>query len=160
VRREVALLDHDQPLGPVISFESALEHSMTSRRVNLTLMSLFSGAALILGAVGLYGVLSYLVGQRRREIGVRIALGAQRRDVLQLIISNGMRLALTGIGLGLIGSLACMRLLASLLYGVSATDPAIYAAITILLGTVALCAAYIPDKRAAGVDAVEALRYE
>lgn len=160
VRREVASLDRDQPLGPVITFESALEHSMTSRRVNLTLMSLFSGAALILGAVGLYGVLSYLVGQRRREIGVRLALGAQRRDVLQLILGNGMRLALTGIALGLIASFAFMHLLASLLYGVSATDPAIYTAITILLGAVALCAAYIPAKRAAGVDAVEALRYE
>jgi putative ABC transport system permease protein len=133
---------------------------MAPRRMNLMLISIFSASALVLGAVGLYGVMSYFVGQRRSEIGVRIALGAQRRDVLRLIIGNGMRLAIAGIAIGLFGALALMRLLTSLLYEVSATDPAVYAAISLLLIAVALCASYLPARRAAGINPIQALRYE
>jgi putative ABC transport system permease protein len=160
VRREVTALDSDQPLGPVTTSGLSLEKSMAPRRMNLMLISIFSASALVLGAVGLYGVMSYFVGQRRSEIGVRIALGAQRRDVLRLIIGNGMRLAIAGIAIGLFGALALMRLLTSLLYEVSATDPAVYAAISLLLIAVALCASYLPARRAAGINPIQALRYE
>ena len=160
VRREVAALDPDQPLGPVITFASMLEKSMAPRRMNLMLITVFAGSALVLSTVGLYGVLSYLAGQRRREIGVRVALGAQRRHVLRLIMGNGAALALAGTVFGVAGAFALMRLMSSLLYGVSATDPVIYAGISLLLMVIALTASYLPARRAARVDPIEALRCE
>ncbi len=113
-----------------------------------------------MAAIGLFGIISYSVTQRTQEIGVRIALGAQRSDVLKLILGQGLRLALAGVGIGLIGSLALTRVLSSLLYGVSSTDPVTFGAVALLLAFVALFACYLPAGRAMRVDPIVALRYE
>jgi putative ABC transport system permease protein len=160
IRGEVRLLDHDQPLGNVRTLESLVEQTVAPRRFSMTLAGVFAFVALVLGAVGLYGVLSYTVAQRAREIGIRMALGAQRGDVHRLIISQGMMLALAGVAGGLLASLALMRLLSSLLFGVSATDAPTFILITLLLLLVALVACYLPARRASKVDPLIALRYE
>jgi putative ABC transport system permease protein len=124
------------------------------------LLALFSGLALLLAAVGLYGVMSYLVAQRTHEIGIRLALGAQASDVLKLIVGQGMALALLGVGLGLGAALALTRLMARLLYGVSATDPLTFAVVALLLSLIALLACYVPARRATRIDPLVALRHE
>ncbi|HWS52483.1 MAG TPA: ABC transporter permease [Pyrinomonadaceae bacterium] len=160
VRREVQAVDKDQPLGNVRTLEELLAQSLGPRRFSLWVVGVFAGLALALGAVGLYGVLSYVVAQRTREIGVRLALGAEGRDVLGLVIRHGMALALAGVGVGLVAALALTRLMSGLLYGVSATDPATFAAIALLLLAVALLASYLPARRATKVDPLVALRHE
>jgi ABC-type antimicrobial peptide transport system permease subunit len=121
---------------------------------------IFAALALLLASVGIYGVLSYLVGQRIPEIGIRLALGAQRDDVLRLILGEGLRMAFLGVAIGLAGALALSRLLADLLFGISAADPVTFAGVAILLTAIAIAACYIPARRAMRVDPLVALRYE
>jgi putative ABC transport system permease protein len=140
--------------------EDVLARSISTRRLSALLIGLFAGVALVLAAVGLYGVMSYAVTQRRHEIGVRMALGAQPRDVLRMVVGQGMLLTLIGLGLGLLGSLALTRVLSSVLYGVSATDPFIFLTVPLVLAAVALLANLVPARRAMRVDPLVALRYE
>ncbi|HEX8115933.1 MAG TPA: ABC transporter permease, partial [Pyrinomonadaceae bacterium] len=160
IRGEVQALDRDQPLGNVHALAWYVEQTVAPRRFSMTLATAFACVALVLGAVGLYGVLSYTVAQRAREIGIRMALGARRGDVHRLVIRQGMGLALAGVAAGLLASLALTRLMSGLLYGVSATDPETFALIALLLLLVALAACYLPARRASKVDPLIALRCE
>ena len=160
VRDAVWSIDPKLPLAQVRTMEDVVERSMA--RVSFTMFLLAIGAvvALTLGAVGIYGVISYIVSQRTQEIGVRMALGAQRGEVSGMVLKEGMMLALAGIGLGLAGSLAITRFMKAILFEVSTTDPATFAAVPVLLAAVALLASYLPARRAAGVEPLEAIRYE
>lgn len=148
------------PVGHVRSMEQVLSVSLAFQRLLMTLMSLFAGLALVLAAVGIYGVLSYWVSQRTREIGIRMALGAEKVDVLRMVIGNGIKLALIGVGVGIIGALASARLISSLLFDVQATDPETFILVSLILVGIALLACWIPARRAAKVDPIVALRYE
>jgi predicted permease len=160
VGREVHAIDPDQPVSNVATMEDVLGAETGNRRVVMTLLAAFAGVALLLAALGIYGVLAYFVAQHTPEIGVRMALGASARDILGLVLRKGMRLAALGVVFGLAASFALNRLVASLLYGVSATDPATFVGVALGLGAVALLACYLPARRAAKVDPMVALRYE
>ena len=158
VRAAINALDPDLPVTNVRSMDQLIEASTGQRRFAMLLLGLFSGIALLLASVGLYGVMSYTVTQRAPELGVRMALGAGARDVLGLVLGQGMRLALLGVGIGLVAALAVTRLLRSMLFQVSATDPLTYAGISFLLLVVTLVACWLPARRATRVDPVVVLR--
>jgi putative ABC transport system permease protein len=160
IRQEVWALDRTIPITEVRTMEQILETARVRPRFNTILLGLFAAVALVLAAVGIYGVLSYSVIQRTHEIGIRLALGAQQCDVLKLVVRQGMILALMGIAIGLAASFALTRLMTGLLYGMSATDPLTFAVIAMLLTFVALLACWIPARRATKVDSIIALRYE
>jgi ABC-type antimicrobial peptide transport system permease subunit len=140
--------------------ETVLATSLAQRRFYMLLLSIFAAVALSLAGIGLYGVISYSVGQRTQEIGVRMALGATRGQVLGMILSESLRLAGTGIGVGIIGALALNRLLKGMLVGVSTTDPAVFVVAALGIGVIAIAACFVPARRATAVDPVVALRYE
>lgn len=158
VRREFQAVDPTVPVSQVSTMENVLAGSVERERFGVLLLILFASIALILAAVGVYGVVSYGVSQRTAEMGVRIAMGAEPRDVLRLVMADGARLTLAGVGLGLVGSAVLSRLLESQLYGVSATDPATFAGVAVTLTLVALAAAYVPARRTARLDPVVALQ--
>jgi putative ABC transport system permease protein len=159
-RREIQAIDKNQPVADVRTMESWLAESMARMRFGTLLLGAFAGLALTLAAAGLYGVMSYAVAQRQNEIGVRMALGARPGDVLRLVIRQGLARVLVGVGLGLLGALALTRVLSSLLYGVSATDPVTFAILALLITAVSTVACYIPARRAARVDPLTAMRSE
>jgi putative ABC transport system permease protein len=162
VRSEVQSIDREIPLYSVMTMEQLISNSPSTfmRRYPAYLIGIFAGVALVLALVGIYGVISYMVSQRTHEIAIRMALGAQQADVLKLIFKHGLMLAGAGVLLGLLGAFALTRLLSGLLFGVTATDPLTYLSVSALLMLVALCACYIPARKATRVDPMVALRYE
>jgi len=160
VRREVTSIDPNQPIATVRTMNEWLGRAVAAPRYRTGLFGLFAGLALALSAVGIYGVMSYSVGQRTHEIGVRMALGARQLDVLKLVVRQGMSLALVGVVIGLLGALALTRIISSLLFDVGTRDPATFVVVAILLAAVAFIACYVPALRATKVDPLVALRYE
>lgn len=160
LRSAVWSVDRDQPVWKIRTEQSLLDESVGPRRFLKLLLEIFSVLALALAAIGIYGLLSYSTSQRIQEIGVRMALGAQRRDVLRLVLGEGVRIAAGGVVIGFLGAFGLTRLLSSQLFGVSATDPVTFAAVAVLLSAVTLGACYVPARRAMRVDPIIALRYE
>jgi putative ABC transport system permease protein len=160
VKKQVWSLDSQLPVSDVLAMDELIAVSLAQQRFNMLLLGLFAALALILAAVGIYGAMAFAVKQRTHEIGIRSALGAQRSDVLRLVLREGAKIALFGIAAGVAGALALTRLMASLLFEVKPTDPATFAGVAVLLALVALAACYIPARRAMRVDPMVALRYE
>ena len=160
VRREIRAVDPDQPVYQIATMKQLISDSVSERRFTLVLLGVFAGIALSMAGIGIYGVISYSVSQRTREIGIRVALGAQTGDVLRLVIRQGMTLVVSGVAIGLAASFGLTRLMEKLLFGVTARDPATFTAVASILTFIALLACYIPARRAAKVDPMVALRWE
>jgi len=160
IRQKLLASNRDMIVYDNESEEEVVARSIASQRFSLALLGAFAGLALLLASIGIYGVLSYLVGQRTREIGVRLALGAQRLDVLRMVLQDGARMALAGTAIGIVAALGLTRLMASMLFGVKPTDPITFGLVAVVLCGIALLAAYVPAQRAAKVDPMVALRYE
>jgi putative ABC transport system permease protein len=159
-RHEIARVDRDQPISDVRTMDERIGRSLSSRRFSMVLLALFAALALILAAVGIYGIVAYSVTERTHEIGVRVALGAQRRDVMAMVVGQGLTMTIVGTAIGVAASAALARLMSSLLFGVSAVDPLTFVAIPLLLIAVALVACYVPARRAMRVDPLQTLRAE
>lgn len=160
IRRSVNGVDRTVPVSEVQTMEQVVATAVAKPRFTMLLLSAFAGVALLLGAIGIYGVVSYSVEQRNREIGIRMALGAKQYDILRLVVHRGAVLASAGAVVGLVVSFAAMRTLASLLYGITAADPTAFIVAPILLVAVAILASYVPARRAASVDPVAVLNAE
>jgi putative ABC transport system permease protein len=160
VRGAVLSIDPDQPVFNIKTMDDILAASVATRRISMLLLSGFAGLALLLAALGVYGLISYSIAQRTHEIGLRMALGATGRDVLKLVLRQGMSLVLVGVTLGLASAFALTRVMSSLLYEVSASDPVTFIGVALLLIAVALVACLIPARRAMKVDPMVALHYE
>jgi ABC-type antimicrobial peptide transport system permease subunit len=160
IRKTSRTMNSEQVVYGEQTMEEIIASSIADRRFSMVLLGAFAALALLLSSIGIYGVISYLIGERTHEIGIRVALGAQRKDVLALVLGEGVKLALLGAAIGIAAGLGLTRLMADLLYGVSATDPLTFAAVPIVLLGVAMLACYIPARRAMQVDPMTALRYE
>ena len=160
IREGVASVDKDIAVANIKTMQRIMDDSVAGRRLNMMLLSIFATVALILASVGIYGVLSYSIAQRTHEIGVRMALGAKATDVLRLVVGDGLKLVLAGVGIGLAGAFALTQVMKSLLFEVSATDPLTFAVIPLILTAVALLSSYVPARRAMKVDPMIALRYQ
>ena len=160
VREQVLAIDKDQPVSKVRTMDEVIDASVSAPRFRTLLLALFGVAALLLAAIGIYGVMSYSVSQRTREIGIRMALGAAQPEVIKLVLRQGLELTLAGLGIGLLGALGLTRLLSGMLYEVRPTDPLTFAGVALLLTVISLLANYIPARRATKVDPIVALRYE
>jgi len=158
LRNAVWAVDKDQPVSKIDTMEHIVAGAVARQRFSTMLLGIFATLALILAAVGIYGVMSYSVAQRTREIGIRMALGAQRGDVLKMTVKQGLKLIVMGVAIGLVAAFALTRVMASLLFGVSATDPVTFVSISVVLMGVAMFASYIPALRATKVDPMVALR--
>jgi putative ABC transport system permease protein len=160
IRGTLDSIDKDQPIYKVTPYEQMVSNSTSQKRFSMFLLGVFAALALLLAAVGIYGVMSYAVTQRTHEVGIRMALGAQQSDVLALVVKQGMLMTLIGVGIGLVGAFVATQIMTSLLFGVGTHDPLTFAGISLLLGSVALIASFIPARRATKVDPMIALRYE
>jgi ABC-type antimicrobial peptide transport system permease subunit len=158
VTSAVRAVDPEQPVFGVMSMERLIENASAERRVSMLLLLLFAAIALLLSALGIYGVMAYTTTQRRHEIGIRLALGASGAEVLRLVVGQGMRLVLIGLAAGLLGAWVLSRALASQLFGITAQDPVTYVTVALLLGGVALAATWLPARRATRVDPMISLR--
>jgi putative ABC transport system permease protein len=158
IRNAIWAVDKDQPVANIDTMDHIVSEAIARQRFSMLLLGIFAGLALVLAAVGIYGVMSYSVAQRTHEIGIRMALGAQRADVLQMTVKQGLKLVGAGMMLGLVAAFLLTRVLASLLYGISATDPITFVGISLVLLAVAILASYIPALRATKVDPIIALR--
>jgi putative ABC transport system permease protein len=160
VQREIRTIDPNQPVSDVRTMNQVMSESVSRSRFNTLLLGLFAGLATLLSAVGIFGVMNYSVALRTREIGLRLAVGAQPRQVLLLVLRQGLLLTIVGVGLGLVAAFALTRLLSGLLFGIGVVDTTTFTTISILLVTVSLLACYLPARRAMKIDPLRALRYE
>jgi putative ABC transport system permease protein len=160
IRKTIEQLNSENVMFGMKTMDAIVGESFGACRFSMIVFSIFAGIALFLSSIGIYGVVSYVTAQRTHEIGVRVALGAQRHDVVRLMLGEGMKMALVGVAIGVCAALALTHLMVNMLFGVSATDPMTFASVVVILSAIALAACYIPARRALCVDPIVALRHE